>query len=82
MGKTFGNLHFIRGIIYYTISPYEQRAFAGFIKEGIPNLLRRFTSQIFVVGPPFALAYLVYDYGEKLHAQSARKNPDDYKDDK
>lgn len=81
MGKVFGNLAYIRGIIYYSISPYEQRAFAGFIKEGFPNLLRRFSSQIFVVGPPFALGYLVFDYGEKLHEKSARKNPADYAND-
>ena len=51
MGKGFGELAYVRGMIYYTLSPYQQRAFAGMIKEGIPNLIRRTRYQIFRVVP-------------------------------
>ena len=49
MGKGFGNLAHIRGLIKYTLSPYEQRAFAGAISVGVPNMFRRFRSKVFIV---------------------------------
>jgi len=42
MGLQFGNLPVrIRGIVYYGLSPLEQRAWAKSITHGIPNLLTR-----------------------------------------
>lgn len=46
MGKKFGNLAYISGITYFRISPYEQRAFAGMIKDGVPNMIRRINASI------------------------------------
>lgn len=51
MGAHFGELAKIRGIVYYKLSPYEQKAFAGVIQNGIPNLFRRFRSSVFRVVP-------------------------------
>jgi ubiquinol-cytochrome c reductase subunit 8 len=52
MGRKFGNLGTtVRGIIHYSLSPFEQRAFAGVISHGVPNTLRRIRSQIFRVAP-------------------------------
>jgi len=81
MGKEFGKLYKMRGIITYKISPYEQKAFAGFFKHGFPNLLRRFRSQVFFVGPPFITGYLLYNWGENEAVRLARKNPADYVND-
>lgn len=50
-GKHFGELFKLRNIIYYRLSPFEQRAFAGAIKQGVPNILRRFRENVFVVVP-------------------------------
>lgn len=82
MGLHFGNLYKLRGIVTYRLSPYEQRAFAGLFKHGIPNVIRRTKDQMFVVVPPFLLGYLFYDWGQRAHAQSLRKNPADFENDK
>lgn len=52
MGKHgFGQLHFLRGIIVYKLSSYEQKAFAGLVSDGLPNIVRRISSQVFRVTP-------------------------------
>ncbi|XP_076360103.1 ubiquinol-cytochrome c reductase ubiquinone-binding protein [Tachypleus tridentatus] len=77
MGLRFGELAKIRGIIYYRLSPFEQRAFAGLFTHSLPNLFRRIRSQIFVIVPPFVVGYMVYDWGEKEHERLMRKQPAD-----
>ncbi|XP_055692071.1 cytochrome b-c1 complex subunit 8 isoform X2 [Lutzomyia longipalpis] len=81
MGKHFGELAKVRGIVTYKLSPFEQRAFAGVISHGIPNTLRRIRSSIFRVVPPFIIGYIVYDAVESRHTQLSRKNPKDYEND-
>ncbi|XP_071521851.1 cytochrome b-c1 complex subunit 8 [Panulirus ornatus] len=81
MGKGFGELAYVRGIIKYSISPFEQRAFAGALRYGVPNLFRRFRTQVLRVVPPFLVAYMVYSGIEKKHEQLMRKNPADYEKD-
>lgn len=51
MAKGFGELYKLRGIITYSLSPYEQRAFAFAFTKGITNTLRRFRENIFLIGP-------------------------------
>lgn len=51
MGGHFGELAKIRGIVMHTLSPFEQRAFAGAISKGVPNMLRRIRSEVFYVVP-------------------------------
>lgn len=51
MGKHFGELAKIRGIIQYRLSPFEQKAFAGAISKGLPNIFFRIRSNIFRVLP-------------------------------
>lgn len=51
MGAHFGELAKIRGIVYYKLSPYEQKAFTGVFQNGVPNLFRRFRSSVFRVVP-------------------------------
>jgi len=81
MGLGFGQLAKIRGIIYYKLSPFEQRAFAGVISKGVPNTLRRISENFFRVAPPFVLSYIVYTETEKEHHRMMRKNPADYEND-
>ncbi|XP_017072194.1 cytochrome b-c1 complex subunit 8 [Drosophila eugracilis] len=80
-GQHFGNLAKVHGIVTYKLSPFEQRAFAGAISKGLPNMVRRFRSNIFIVAPPFIVGYLVYDLTERKHAALLRKNPADYAND-
>ncbi|GIZ02880.1 cytochrome b-c1 complex subunit 8 [Caerostris extrusa] len=81
MGKKFGELAKIRGVIHYRLSPYEQNIFAGYFSKGLPNLVRRIRSQILYVAPPFILGYLIYDWANKENAKFNRKNPADYVND-
>uniref|UniRef100_A0A8C4R632 Cytochrome b-c1 complex subunit 8 n=1 Tax=Eptatretus burgeri TaxID=7764 RepID=A0A8C4R632_EPTBU len=81
MGKTFGQLAYIRHIITFSLSPFEQRAFPNFFSNGFPNLVRRFRGQIFRIGPPFALLYIAFDWTTKTHQALLRKNPADYIND-
>jgi len=50
-GQHFGNLAKVHGIVTYKLSPFEQRAFAGAISKGLPNMVRRFRSNVFIVTP-------------------------------
>ncbi|KPI91264.1 Cytochrome b-c1 complex subunit 8 [Papilio xuthus] len=81
MGKQFGNLAFIRGILYFRLSPYEQRAYAGVLTKGLPNLVPRTLMTLPFWMPPFAFGALIYFYVDDLHRRSKRKNPKDYIDE-
>nr|XP_026491724.1 cytochrome b-c1 complex subunit 8-like [Vanessa tameamea] len=81
MGKVFGNLAFIRGIIYYQISPHEQKPFARAIKYGIPNFIPRTRATILTWLPPFVGAVVIYVSVEENHRQKLRKKPEDYIND-
>jgi len=65
----------IRGVTKYHLSPFEQKAFAGIFTTAIPNFFRRVRGEFFNVVPPFAIAYLIYDYVEKEHDRLQRKQP-------
>ncbi|VDK76441.1 unnamed protein product [Dibothriocephalus latus] len=69
----FGELHYRRGVIQYSISPYEVNAFAGFFSKGIPNLMRRFKEKFFIVAPPFVIAYTVLQWAGYENARTKRK---------
>lgn len=51
MGKGFGELYKLRNIVTYRLSPFEQRAFAGFISHGLPNMVRRVREEFLYVVP-------------------------------
>lgn len=51
MGPEFGRLAYVRHIITYSLSPFEQRPFAKYFSVGLPNLWRRFRGQVLRVGP-------------------------------
>ncbi|XP_012280334.1 cytochrome b-c1 complex subunit 8 [Orussus abietinus] len=81
MGKEFGNLHKIYGIVTFRISPHEQKPFAGLISHSIPNIIRRFKDSVLRVVPPFVITYLIIDVAEKEHHRLSRKNPKDFEND-
>lgn len=75
MGRVIRDM---RHVITYQLSPYEQRAFAGFFMEGGPNLVRRFFDQVFYIIPGFLGFTGIYYWMTKKHDQLQRKNPADY----
>ncbi|NWU16447.1 QCR8 protein, partial [Cephalopterus ornatus] len=81
MGKHFGNLARVRHVITYSLSPFEQRAIPNVFSHGVPNVMRRFTSQVWKVVPPLAVGYLIYSWGTEEFERLKRKNPADYEHD-
>uniref|UniRef100_A0A3B3QUR6 Cytochrome b-c1 complex subunit 8 n=2 Tax=Paramormyrops kingsleyae TaxID=1676925 RepID=A0A3B3QUR6_9TELE len=81
MGRHFGDLARVRHIITYSLSPFEQRAFANYFSKGIPNVWRRFTSSVFRVAPPMVAMYLTYTWGNQVHEQGKRKDPKQFEND-
>ncbi|CAL8305705.1 unnamed protein product [Arctogadus glacialis] len=81
MGHHFGGLAKVRHVITYSLSPFEQRAFPNYFSKGIPNVWRRFTSSFFRVAPPMVLMYLTYTWGNHVHQEGKKKNPNDYVND-
>ncbi|NWH96783.1 QCR8 protein, partial [Tichodroma muraria] len=81
MGKHFGNLARVRHVITYSLSPFEQQALPNIVSHGVPNVGRRFTSQVLKVVPPLAIGYLIYSWGTQEFERLKRKNPADYQQD-
>ncbi|VDD81681.1 unnamed protein product [Mesocestoides corti] len=69
----FGELHYRRGVITYSISPYEVNAFKGFFTNGFPNLVRRFREKFLVVTTPFLCTFLIIRWANKENAKTKRK---------
>ncbi|CAL8113984.1 unnamed protein product [Orchesella dallaii] len=78
LGAHFGELAKIRGIVYYRLSPFEQKAFAGAISKGVPNIGRRCAENFWRTVPWFVGSYIVFAYYEDLAEKMKRKNPDQY----
>ena len=81
MGGHFGNLIRYRNVISYTLSPFEQKAFAGFFAKGFPNLYRRFMGSVFYVAPPFILLFTIINGANAEQVRLSRKNPKDFEND-
>lgn len=62
MGLHFGQLYKIRNIVHYKLSPFEQKAFAGFFTNGFPNMIRRIREEIFYIVP--RMYYLKFSCSE------------------
>lgn len=73
MGKGFGNLAYVRHQVWFSLSPYEQRPFAKFIKSGVPNMVRRVCEEAPYVLPPLFMAYAVYSWTISTSAKLKRK---------
>lgn len=81
MGKSWGNLYYIRNIVYYRLSSYEQRAFPNFFKESITNVFNDFKKHVVFIAPPAAIYYLVYRWSLTERERMVRKDPKLIKDD-
>lgn len=75
MGKFWGNLYYVRNIIYYRVSSYEQRAFPNFWRESFKNLLYETRRHSLYIVPPGILYYLVYRWGVEERERLVRKDP-------
>lgn len=75
MGKGFGNLAYVRHQISFVLSPFEQRPFAKFFKDGLPNTIRRITEEVPYIVPPLLAGYGLYAWtiaeSERLHRKAS-----------
>eukprot|EP00048_Salpingoeca_helianthica_P022296 m.17484 g.17484 ORF g.17484 m.17484 type:complete len:84 (+) comp7146_c0_seq1:189-440(+) len=82
MGKHFGELVTnARGLLTFSISPYEQRAFAGFFSKGFKNFARRTMESTPYVAPGVVMTVLLYQWANHSFHQRMLKNPKDYAND-
>ena len=79
-GKLLGNMK-SQNVVTYHLSPFEQKAFAGFFSKGIANLLRRFKGNFLYWAPPAVLCFSSMSWLEAEFERSQRKNPQDYAND-
>jgi ubiquinol-cytochrome c reductase subunit 8 len=68
----------VKGIVTYSLSPFEQKAFRGFFSEGIPELYRRFADQSLTIIPIALFTYGVYTWAKKDHDRRLRKDVKHY----
>lgn len=61
------------GIITYSLSPFRQRAFAGFFKKGVFNTIRRVKSEAPYLVPPAIVLYMVITWAEEANALTHSK---------
>ena len=59
LGAKFGQLAVIRGTTKYHLSAFEQRAFAGAISRGLPNVFWRFRQNVFYWAPRKLIIQLI-----------------------
>ena len=75
MAKGFGNLTYVRNQITFTLSPFEQKPFAKFAKNGIPNGIRRICEETPFILPPLLAAYGIYSWtiseSDRLHRKAS-----------
>lgn len=81
MGKGFGNLYYIRNIVYYKVSSYEQKAFPNFWRDTLRNTFNEIRTHGPFIVPPMAFAYLAVKWAEAERMRLVRKDPSLYKDD-
>ena len=79
-GKYFGNLAKYRHVITYSLSPFEQRAFAG-LSRGFANGVRRWSTNLMYMAPGFISLVAIYNWGKKENLRMKKKNPKDYEND-
>jgi len=81
MGKGFGNLYYIRNIVYFKVSSYEQKAFGNFWRESIRNMFSEIKLYAPYILPPACIGYLTIRWAEAERMRMLRKDPSLYKDD-
>ncbi|ESO88484.1 hypothetical protein LOTGIDRAFT_193359 [Lottia gigantea] len=73
MGMKWGALARMRGVYQYSLSPLEQKAFAGFISAGIPRTFDRILRKSWAISIPLAI-YLTIDLIEMQRDAMSRKS--------
>ena len=73
MGKDWGTLAKMSGITYFRLSSYEQKAFSGIIKDGLPNLIRTTQQLALRAGPFFLGTYLLMEWADAEYRRLNRK---------
>eukprot|EP00121_Abeoforma_whisleri_P005944 Awhi_evm2s5394 len=81
MGGHWGEMSHVRGIVQYSISPFEQKVFKGFFKKQFMTISRRARANFPYIAPGFFALYFITGWAEAKHKALHRKNPADYAND-
>lgn len=82
MGKGFGHLYYMRNIIYFKVSSYEQKAFGNnFFKTSLINIFNEIKAHGPYVIPLAMIGYLHIRWGKAEFERLARKDPNEFKDE-
>lgn len=81
MAKGFGNLYYIRNIVYFKVSSYEQKAFPNFFRDTLKNIVGEVRNHAPYIVPPATLAYLTVRWSVAERMKAIRKDESLIKDD-
>lgn len=81
MGGKFGNLYYIRNILYYKLSPHELKAFGNFWSSSLRGVKRDLSANVPYILPPFVLFYYTINWAKKENDKFSRKKPGQYDND-
>ncbi|XP_036149700.1 cytochrome b-c1 complex subunit 8-like [Monomorium pharaonis] len=81
MALKFGKLARIHRVVYYGLSPLEQRAWAKSITHGLPNVLNRGIRLLPTMLPGFIMSIVIYTWSNAAHDRYTRKDPKLYEND-
>ncbi|VDI42138.1 cytochrome b-c1 complex subunit 8-like [Mytilus galloprovincialis] len=82
MGRHFGGLKVMKSQqIHWTLSPFEQRAFAGFFSVGFPKGVRRMTYALFRGVPIICATFYLINWGDKEGLRTIKKLPGQFDND-
>jgi ubiquinol-cytochrome c reductase subunit 8 len=82
MGRQWGKLAYVRGQVFYTLSPYEQKLVKGTFSHAFPSFMRRLFEELPYIAPPFIIGYSIYAYTNHVAEQLKRKQPGQFENEK
>ncbi|XP_074602925.1 ubiquinol-cytochrome c reductase ubiquinone-binding protein [Brevipalpus obovatus] len=80
-GKTFGNLYYLRNLIYIQLSSHEVNPFHKFFSTTLRHWNRDFWAYGIYVIPSYVSCHALVHMCDTINIRMARKNPADYEND-
>ncbi|XP_076646492.1 cytochrome b-c1 complex subunit 8 [Halictus rubicundus] len=83
MGLEFGTIPVrIRGIVFYTLTGFEQKYWVNFLSQTVPSAIRIIAENTMFATPAVLLGAWTLVWSKKEHKRSKRKDPKMYENDK
>ena len=79
--KKMGEFIYSKNVVQYTLSPFEQKAFANVLVNGPVNIWRRMRAKALISLPPLYMCYWLVNHTKTEHARISRKNPAEFENE-